>query len=129
MHTLRYVLGDSIFFPALKRLATDTNWTYTRTASTEDVQRLFNQASGMDLSPLFHLYLYTTQKLEVSVKQTGPAAYTVRLLNLDMPLPMEITTDAGTSRKMVDQKGITVNSETMPLVDTRVFYLKKLIYE
>jgi hypothetical protein len=46
-----------------------------------------------------------------------------------MPLPLDITTDAGTSRRMVDKKGIAVNSATMPLVDTRVFYLKKVIYE
>ena len=129
MHTLRYVIGDSIFFPTLKRLATDTNWTYTRTASTEDVQGLFNQASGMDLTPLFHLYLYTTQKLEIDVKQTAPTIWLVKLLNIDMPLPLDITTDKGTTRQMVDKKGLAVTSETMPLLDTRVFYLKKVIYE
>ena len=55
MHTLRYVIGDSIFFPTLKHLATDSNTTYMHTVNTDDVQRLFSQASGMDLSPLFHL--------------------------------------------------------------------------
>jgi aminopeptidase N len=129
MHTLRYVLGDSVFFPTLKRLATDSATTYTHTVSTADVQRLFNNASGEDLAPLFHLFLYTTQKLEISVRQTGANAYVLKLLNIDMPLPLDITTDAGTSRRMVDKKGIAVNSATMPLVDTRVFYLKKVIYE
>ena len=129
MHTLRYIIGDSIFFPTLKRLATDTSWTYTRTASTENVQQLFSQASGIDLAPLFHLYLYTTQKLEIDVKQTGPSQYLVKLMNIDMPLPIDITTDKGTSRQKVDKKGVVVNSEMMPLVDSRVFYLKKLIYE
>jgi aminopeptidase N len=129
MHTLRYVLGDSVFFPTLKRLATDSATTYTHTVSTADVQRLFNNASGEDLAPLFHLFLYTTQKLEISVRQTGANAYVLKLLNIDMPLPLDITTDVGTSRRMVDKKGIAVNSATMPLVDTRVFYLKKVIYE
>lgn len=130
MHTLRYMLGDSVFFPALKRLATDSNWTYARTASTDDVKQLFSQAAGIDLSPVFHLYLYTTQKLEVDVRQTGPTKWLVKLVNLDMALPMEITTDKGVSRELVDnKKGLVVNSESMPLIDSRVFYLKKVIYE
>ena len=130
MHTLRYVLGDSVFFPALMRLATDSNWTYTRTASTDDVKDLFSQAAGRDLSPLFHLYLYTTQKLEVDVRQTGPTQWLVKLINIDMALPMEVTTDKGVSRELVDnKKGLVINSASMPLIDSRVFYLKKVIYE
>jgi aminopeptidase N len=130
MHTLRYVIGDSVFFPALKHLATDSAITYTHTANTADVEQLFSKASGVDLSPLFHLFLYTTQKLEIEVRQTAPGVYNIKLLNIDMPLPLDITTDAGTSRQMVDnKKGVTVKSAAMPLVDTRVFYLKKVIYE
>ena len=129
MHTLRYVMGDSIFFPALKRLATDTALTYARTASTEDVQRLFSEASGADLSPLFQLYLYTTQKLEIDVRQTGPAQYTIRSLNMRMALPMDITTDKGTERRVVDAVGVKVNSDRAPIVDGKGFYLKKVIYE
>ena len=129
MHTLRYVIGDSIFFPTLKHLATDTNTTYTHTTSTADVERLFSKASGADLSPLFHLFLYTTDKLDIDVRQTGDTRWLVRLQNIDMPLPVEIVTDKGSQRVMVDKKGVVVNSATLPLVDPRVFYLKKVIYE
>lgn len=130
MHTLRYVIGDSIFFPALKHLATDSAITYTHTASTADVEKLFSTASGMDLAPFFHLYLYTTQKLEIDVKQTAPDVYTIKLLNMTMPLPLDITTDAGMTRRMVDSgKGVVVKSKSMPLIDAKVFYLKKVIYE
>ena len=55
--------------------------------------------------------------------------YLVQLLNIDMPLPLDITTDAGTTRTMVDKKGVTVTSATMPQVDIRDFYLKKVIYD
>jgi aminopeptidase N len=129
MHTLRYVVGDSVFFPTLMRLATDTAWTYTRTASTADVQGLFSQASGTDLSPLFRMYLYTTQKLEIHVVQTGPTKYLIRSVNIGMPLPVEVTTIKGTSRLMIDTTGATVDSDLAPVVDSRGFYLKKLIYE
>jgi aminopeptidase N len=130
IHTLRYILGDSIFFPAIKRVATDSNHTYVHSASTAEVEQIFEQASGKDLSQLFHLYLYTTDKLEIRIRPTGDGThYLVQLLNVDMPLPLEITTDAGTNRTMVDKKGVTVTSTTMPFIDTRDFYLKKVIYD
>ncbi|HEV9036172.1 MAG TPA: M1 family metallopeptidase [Puia sp.] len=129
MHTIRYVIGDSIFFSTLKHLATDSNTTYTHTTSTADVERLFSGASGIDLGPLFHLFLYTTDKLEIDVRQTGETRYLVRLQNIDMPLPLEIVTDKGSQRVMVDKKGVVINSQSLPLVDPRVFYLKKVIYE
>jgi len=129
MHTLRYMLGDSVFFPAIRRVATDSNHTYTHTTSTADVERIFDQASGMDLSPLFHLYLYTTNKLEIRVRPMDANHWLVQLLNMDMSLPLEIGTDAGTSRMMVDKKGVTVTSVAMPSIDTRDFYLKKVIYD
>jgi aminopeptidase N len=129
MHTLRYVLGDSVFFPGLLQVATDSNHTYARTTSTYAVEQVFEKASGRDLSALFHLYLYTTDKLEINVRPMDATHYQVRLLNMDMALPLEITTDAGTSRMMVDKKGMVVTSTTMPMLDTRDFYLKKVIYD
>lgn len=129
IHTLRYILGDSIFFPAIRKVATDSSHTYTHTTSTADVERTFEQASGMDLSPLFHLYLYTTDKLEIRVRPVDATHYLVQLLNIDMALPLDISTDTGTTRTMVNKKGVTVTSATMPQIDTRDFYLKKVIYD
>jgi aminopeptidase N len=129
MHTLRYVLGDSIFFPALLKVATDSNHTYVHTTNTLAVEQVFEQASGKALSPLFHLYLYTTDKLEINVRPVDGTHYRVQLLNIEMPLPLDITTSAGISQVIVDKKGITVTSSSMPMIDTRDFYLKKVIYD
>jgi aminopeptidase N len=129
MHTLRYVLGDSIFFPALLQVATDSNHTYTHPTNTAALQQVFEQASGKDLSLLFHLYLYTTDKLKINVRQTDATHYRVQLLNIEMPLPLDITTNISTSRLMVDKKGVLVTSATLPMIDTRAFYLKKVIYD
>jgi hypothetical protein len=46
-----------------------------------------------------------------------------------MPLPINILTDAGMQRLVVDKKGITVNSKTPLQVDPDVFYFKKVIVE
>ncbi len=129
MHTLRYVMGDDIFFPTLKKLATDPQYTYDNTVVTDDVEKLFSGAYSKSLQPLFHLFLYTTDKLEIAVKQTGEDKYQVSLLNLDMPLPVDIQTDAGLQKINVDAKGATVTSITMIQIDPKGYYLKKVIYE
>jgi hypothetical protein len=102
---------------------------YDNTVVTTDVEQLFSKAYGKSLQPLFKLFLYSTNKLEISIRQTGMDKYTIRLLNVDMPLPLEIKTDEGLKRITVDKKGVSVSSKTFVQVDPRVFYLKKLIYE
>ena len=129
MHTLRYIMGDDKFFPTLKKLATDPQYTYDNTVVTADVEKLFSGAHGKSLEPLFQLFLYTTNKLEVHVRQTKDNEYAVKLLNLDMQIPLDVQTDAGIQRVMVDKKGVAVASKTQLVVDPKVFYLKKVIIE
>jgi aminopeptidase N len=129
MHTLRYVIGDDIFFPALKKLATDKRYTYDNFVHTKDVEQLFSSASGKDLKPLFDFYLYTNKKLEIRIRQTQDDQYLVQLLNFDGALPVDIATDAGVQRTTIDKKGVTVTSKTMPQADPGFYYLKKVTIE
>lgn len=129
MHSLRYLLGDSIFFPTLKKLATDPAYTYHNTVTTSDVEQLFNQASGRNLHSFFNFYLRTTNRFEVRVRQIGDDRYRISMLNFEMPLPMEITTEKGIKRMMVEKKEFEVQSGTLPRIDERGFYYKRVIYE
>jgi aminopeptidase N len=129
MHTLRYVIGDEIFFPTLKKLATDPKYTYDNLVHTNDVEKLFSSASGRDLKPLFDFYLRTTLKLEVHVRDLGNSSYQVRLLNYDGDLPLEIVTDSGTQRMTVNKTGLRVTNSIWPVIDPKVYYLKKVIFE
>jgi len=122
-------MGDDKFFPTLKKLATDPQYTYDNTVVTADVEKLFSGAYGKSLDPLFHLFLYTTDMLEVSVKKTKENEYQVKLLNLDMTIPIDIQTDTGIQRIMVDKTGAVVTSKSPVIIDPRVFYLKKVIME
>jgi hypothetical protein len=122
-------MGDDVFFPTLKKLATDPQYTYDNTVITSDVEKLFSSAYGKTLQPLFHLFLYTTDKLEVHVKQMPDDKYLIQLQNLDGPMPMDIQSDAGIQRMMIDKKGITVISKTPVIVDPKIFYMKKVITE
>jgi len=126
MHSLRYVTGDDIFFPALKKLATDPQYTYDSFVTTDDVEKLFSTASGKDLKPFFDFYLRTTNVIDVSVKEIGFQRYQVKINNFFMPLPFEITTNDKTSRVIIPAEGITVNSALPPQVDAKGFYLKKI---
>ncbi|HEY0679007.1 MAG TPA: M1 family metallopeptidase [Chitinophagaceae bacterium] len=129
MHSLRYLIGDSVFFPTLKKLATDPKYTYHNMVTTKDVEDLFNAATGTDLKPFFDFYLRTTNRFEVRVKQLGEDRYHLSLVNFSMPLPMEITTHEGTKRLTINKTGVEVRSNTMPVIDQKGFYYKRLIFE
>ncbi|MEO5888650.1 MAG: M1 family metallopeptidase [Ferruginibacter sp.] len=131
MHTLRYIIGDTIFFPALKKLATDTRYTYDSLVNTDDVEQLFSQASGIDLKPLFDFYLRTIQKLGIQVTaQAGkPDQYKIQITNFDMPLPVEILTDKGKQKFTLDRKGIIITSTVLPQIDPDRYYLKHVVIE
>lgn len=129
MHTLHYVMGDTLFFKTLKGLATDPQFTYDHQNVTDEVEQYFSKANGTSLKPLFDLFLRTTNKLEVSVKERPNNKYLIKLQNIDMDLPIDITTDAGISRTIVTPKGVMVSSKTTPVIDADAWYMKKVILE
>jgi aminopeptidase N len=129
MHTLRYIMGDSVFFPTLKAFATNPLYSYDHFVTTENVLLHFNSAARRNLKPLFELFLYTTDKLQVSIKQTGLQKYEIKFLNLDMDLPVEVVTSKGLEKVIVGRKPVTVISDILPTVDPDGYYLKKTIIE
>ena len=130
MHTLRYVIGDSIFFPTLKKLATDPKYTYDNTVVTDDVEELFSQAADENLKPLFDLFLRSIDKLQIDIKQTSDQSYTVRLLNYDGLLPLDISVDGKIERKLVNKTGISITSSNgAPQIDPKGYYLKTVLLE
>jgi aminopeptidase N len=129
MHTLRYIMGDEVFFPTLKKLATEQQYVYDNTVTTDMVEQLFSSAHGKSLKPVFDLFLRTTSKLEIALKQTGDETYSVQLLNLDYAIPMEVVTSSGKQKISISKTPVTITSTTFPLLDQDVYYLKKIIVE
>jgi aminopeptidase N len=58
MHMLRYTLGDSVFFPALKAYATDTVDFKYRSATIEDFKNKMETESGQQLDWFFDEWIY-----------------------------------------------------------------------
>ncbi len=124
MHTLRYVLGDNLFFPTLKKLATDPKYTYDNFVVTDDVEKLFSSAAGTDLKPLFDFFLRTTEKLEIVVKQTGFNEYEVKSTNTPMPLDIDVLTSTGNRKITLSDKGVKISSNFPPIPDSNGYYFK-----
>ncbi|MEO7802575.1 MAG: M1 family metallopeptidase [Ginsengibacter sp.] len=137
MHTLRYIIGDSIFFPALKHFVLDEKYTYSNLVNTADIEGYFTQASGLDLSPIFDLYLRTNDKIEINVKRvankgtdtTTIPAYNISLVNVNMKLTFNVVSDKGSAIVKLSKTPLYIESQTLPLIDTDMYYFKKVIYE
>ncbi len=128
MHSLRYLIGDSIFLPTLKKLATDAQYTYDNFVTTDDVEKLFSTESKQNLKPFFDFYMRTTDVLDFTVKEVGYQKYFIKVNNYFMDLPIEISSSDGIIKKKLYKGGFTVNSSTPPLVDPKGYYLKKVTY-
>jgi len=126
MHSLRYFIGDEIFFPTLKKLSTDPQSTYDNFVTTMDVEKLFSNASGKNLKPFFDFFLRTTNVLDITVKEVGFQKFQIKQNNFFMPLPFEITANGLTTRTIIPSEGIVVNAALPPQVDAKGYYLKKV---
>jgi aminopeptidase N len=126
MHSLKYLIGDEIFFPTLKKLATDPKYTYDNTVTTNDVEKLFSTASGGNLKPFFDFYLKTTNVLDINVKEIGFQKYQIKINNFFMPLPFDIISNDKLNKTIIPADGIVINSIYAPQIDPKGFYLKKI---
>jgi aminopeptidase N len=129
MHTLRYVLGDSLFFPILKGFATDTNYSYDHLVVTDDVEKYFSTRSGVDLAPLFNLYLRTTDKIGFAVRKVDTHTYAIRVTNLPLQLPLDVITDTGRRRIRVSSQEVEVHSRVQPGIDPDKYYFAEVTYQ
>ena len=126
MHGLRYLIGDEVFFPTLKKLATDPAYTYDNVVTTSNVEKLFSTAAGKNLQPFFDFYLRTTKVMEITIKEVGYKQYQIKVNNFFMPLPFDITMNGQVVRKEIPENGIIVTSDGMPQVDAKGYYLRKI---
>lgn len=132
MNTLRYVLGDSIFFPALKKFITDVKYPYDQFFTTNDIEYFFTKESRRDLKPIFNFYLRTTKEIEINVFQDKANTWFMFVNNSPTDsLPLDILTDMGiihTTMNNGRQRMFQIKSKTPPIIDPRGWYFRKVIY-
>lgn len=129
MHSLRSLIGDDVFFPTLKKLATDPAYTYDNVVTTDDVEKLFSNASGQDLKPFFDFYLRTTDRIAFNIKEMGYQKYQLKITNYFMDLPVEILANGSIVKETIGKDGLVITSEMPPVVDPKGNYLKTVTFQ
>ncbi len=132
MHTLRHVMGDSVFFPALKKFVTDVKFPYDRFFTTKDMEEYFSAAAGKNLKALFDFYLRTTNTMDFELKQTRPDTWMFNIKNSPMDLPVDIQTSNGliqTSIAANKSTPLKIISKTQPVIDPHGWYFKKVVIQ
>jgi aminopeptidase N len=125
MHSLRYVLGDSLFFPTLFEFANDQAYTYTNLVNTDDFIDLVNKNSGKDNSAFIDFYLRTTDLVDVKIDSLGDNKWNISIPNIDFELPMDIEINGNLGKFILGPEPISVESETKILIDPKNWYLHK----
>lgn len=125
LHTLRYILGDSVFFPTLKQFATDSAYTYKNLVEMDDFLQLVNKNSQKDYSKFFDLYLLTTDLPEIKIDSVASNRYQISIPNIDFELPMDVAYNDTSKQMVLGPKQITLESNHWPVVDEMNWYLKE----
>ncbi|UCS94235.1 M1 family metallopeptidase [Echinicola marina] len=123
LHSLRFVLGDELFFPLIKGFIEREEFTYENQVSTSDFIDFVANYSGKDLRGFFDIYLYSTEYPEVKINQKGKNRYDVSLSNIDFALPIEIKTSEGVEKVVLSKSPVRLKSDTPIEVDPNGWYL------
>lgn len=129
LHSLRYMLGDTVFFNTIKEFANDPAYTYQNRVVTEDFIKLVKKNSPVDYSKFIHTFLYTNELPEIHVRKISNDKYQIVISNIDYELPMDIQTNRDVSKVVLSSKPLEVLSNVEPQIDTADWFLKKIIKE
>lgn len=117
LHTLRYLIGDTAFFKALRRMAYPeagtekiTDGRQCRFATTDDFRRIAEEASGVKLSWFFDIYLRQPELPRLVVEQQpGQLKLTWDTPdNIPFPMPVEVQIGEKTQKIEIGQGGVNV---------------------
>jgi aminopeptidase N len=129
MHTLRFILGDDVFFPAIKKFVVDVKYPYNQFFTTDDVEKYYSGYYGKSLKPLFDFYLKTTTTMDFELTQTAPDTYYITIKNSPMELPLDILTDKGMVHTTTPANGkrFPLTSKMQPIIDPKGYYYKTVL--
>jgi aminopeptidase N len=109
LHTMRYLLGDDIFFEVLRRqaypdpaLEAVTDGRQTRFGTTDDFMKLAERISGTDLDWFFDVYIRQPDLPELVAEQAGDTVTLSWSVPGDLPFPMPVDVRIGEVTERVD---------------------------
>lgn len=119
IHSLRGVLGDELFFPAIKAFVMDERFTYQNRVTTKDFTDFIQSYTQKDFKGFFDLYLYTTSIPKLKMSKKGKEGYMISLQGIEFEIPIEIETSEGIQKILLGKKAVEVKSQTVPVVDPK----------
>jgi aminopeptidase N len=123
IHSLRGILGDELFFKALKAVAMEEEFAYTTKISTDAFVEFIQNYTGKDLKDFFQLYLYSTNLPEVHLKKKGKNQYQLSLEGIQFELPVEVKTSTGIQKYYLGKTPVLITSSSLPEVDPRGWFM------
>lgn len=141
LHTLRYLIGDTAFFNALRHMAYPskelerlTDGRQERLVNTDDFLTIAETDSGMKLDWLFEIYLRQPKlpKLVTAIPQDCVSNCKMMLRwetpnNMPFPMPVDVVIGGKTQRvEMKDGKGSVAYTGAPPVVDPDGWVLKAM---
>jgi len=127
MHSLRFLLGDEVFFKVLRRFAYPdpaaeklTDGRQCRFATTDELLAIAEKESGRKLSWFWELYLRQPKLPKLSGTIVGAELQLAWETPGDLPFPMPVEVEIAGVRQRVEMKD---NRGVVPLAGAREFVL------
>lgn len=117
MHSLRWILGDDVFFPMLKAFAADERFTYLNQVNTDEFISFVKEYSGENLEDFFNLYLRTTKLPKLKLDKKKGDTYRISLDGINFEIPVEVQTSEGVQTLILGKKSVSVSSKNTPEID------------
>jgi len=102
LHTLRWVLGDEVFFRGLRRMAypdpaleKTTDGSACRFTSTDEIRAIAEKTSGMELGWMFDVYLRQPELPRLVAEAEGTELHLSWQVPDDLPFPMPVPLRVG----------------------------------
>ena len=112
LHSLRWKLGDEIFFKALRRMAYPdpakenlTDGSACRFATTDEIKQIAEEVSGEDLGWFFEVYLRQPKLPRLEQKRRGKRLILSWDVPGDLPFPMPVEVRVGDALVRVEMSG------------------------
>lgn len=125
MHSLRYLVGDQVFFDAVKTLLYGTanprpgEFT-TVYRNTSDFIDIVNRLSGQDLTWFFNVYLYQAKLPQLQHTRTNNQLTISWLAPEDLPFPMPVEVSVNgkiTTLKLPEESTLSVTPKDVVIID------------
>ena len=121
IHSLRYYIGDEVFFPMLRAFAS-MNVLLMKTWSKRLISPNCTALYRIGFAGIT-MYLKIIRVPKVKVSKKGKNGYQVSLPSIDFSMPVEIKTSNGYERHILSSKPVLVRSAGSIEVDPKGWYL------